>query len=65
MQSGMVSWMEVWSKFAVYPEQEPRREELAEGRERKRYECESQVPGIVRMQVADILAGMAWANVRN
>lgn len=64
MQSGMVAWMEAWSEFAVSSESGPRKEDQGEEQERGRYGRESQLPGIVRVQVAEILAGMTWANVR-
>jgi len=56
--------MEAWSEFAVNSEPEPRKEDQGKGQDRGRYERESQIPGIVRVQVAEILAGMTWANVR-
>lgn len=64
VQSGMVAWMEAWSEFGGRSEAEHRCNDKTEGYESGRLGREQQLPGNVRDQVAEILAGMAWASVR-
>ena len=64
VQSGMVAWMEAWSEFGGRSDTEHRWEDKTEGCESACFGREQQSPGNVRDQVAEIIAGMAWASLR-
>jgi hypothetical protein len=60
----MAAWMDAWWRHGVFS-QEGRREECMPGpATQARCEGRQPLPGILHVQVAEILAGIAWTVLR-